>query len=355
MEIWDQEEEEDKMKKDLVKVALIPSLEPDENLIEIVNKLLKSDYEVVVVDDGSGSDYKKIFDKCKCKVISYDVNRGKGYALKTGLKFIKENYNNALVVTMDSDGQHTVEDAEKIIKYAKKHENTLVLGSRKRGENTPLRSFFGNTITCFIFDLVTHTKIYDTQTGLRAFSSKLIDYLLEVEGDRFEYEMNVLLNLSRNNIKVHEITIQTIYINKNGGSHFNAFKDSYKIYKEIFKYSLSSIMSFIIDYILFILFNLLTSNVILSNIFARIISGTTNYCVNRSLVFKSTKSVKSTFYKYVVLAVTILLFNTFLVMCFSKIMNVYLAKIITEIILFFASWLVQKLFIFRGDDYNKKF
>ena len=165
------------MKKDLVKVALIPSLEPDENLIEIVNKLLKSDYEVVVVDDGSGSDYKKIFDKCKCKVISYDVNRGKGYALKTGLKFIKDNYNNAIVVTMDSDGQHTVEDAEKIIKYAKKHENTLVLGSRKRGENTPLRSFFGNTITCFIFDLVTNTKIYDTQTGLRDFSSKLIDYL----------------------------------------------------------------------------------------------------------------------------------------------------------------------------------
>ena len=338
------------MTKDLVKVALIPSLEPDKNLVEIVNKLLKSDYEVVVVDDGSGSKYKKIFDKCKCKVISYDVNRGKGYALKTGLKFIKDNYDKTIVVTMDSDGQHTVEDAEKIIKYAKKHKNTLVLGSRKRGENTPFRSFLGNTITCFIFDLVTHTKIYDTQSGLRAFSSRLIDYLLEVDGDRFEYEMNVLLNLSRNNIKVHEITIQTIYIDKNSGSHFNAFNDSYKIYKEIFKYSLSSIMSFVIDYILYILFNLLTSNIILSNILARIISGTTNYCVNRSLVFKSTKTVKSTFLKYVLLAITILLFNTLLVLYLSKIMNIYLAKLLTEIILFFASWLVQKLLIFREGE-----
>lgn len=338
------------MVKDLVKVALIPSLEPDQELVNIVNELEKNDYKVVVVDDGSGPKYKEIFNKCNCKVISYDKNRGKGYALKTGLKFIKDNYTDAYVVTMDSDGQHTVEDAERIIKYAKKHKNTLVLGSRKRGENTPLRSFLGNTITCFIFDLVTHTKIYDTQTGLRAFSSNLIDYLLEVEGDRFEYEMNVLLNLSRNNIKVHEITIQTIYIDKNSGSHFNAIKDSYKIYKEIIKFSLSSIMSFLIDYVLYILFNLLTSNIVLSNILARIISGTTNYCVNKSLVFKSTKTVKNTFYKYVVLAITILIFNTLLVLLLSNIMNIYLAKLLTEVILFIVSWLVQKIIIFKGDD-----
>ena len=338
------------MVKDLVKVALIPSLEPDENLIKIVNELLKSNYKVVVVDDGSGPNYKEIFDKCKCKVISYEKNMGKGYALKTGLKFIKNNYENAYIVTMDSDGQHTVEDAEKIIKYAKRHKNTLVLGSRKRGENTPLRSFLGNTITCFIFDLVTHTKIYDTQTGLRAFSSNLIDYLLEVEGDRFEYEMNVLLNLSRNNIKVHEITIQTIYIDKNSGSHFNAIKDSYKIYKEILKFSFSSIISFLIDYVLYILFNLLTNNLALSNVLARIVSGTTNYNINRSLVFKSTKRVRNTFYKYVLLAITILIFNTILVLCLSKVFNVYLAKLFTEIILFFVSWIIQKIIIFKGDD-----
>ena len=338
------------MVKDLVKIALIPSLEPDQELINIVDELSKNDYKVVVVDDGSGPKYKEIFDKCNCKVISYDENRGKGYALKTGLKFIKDNYINSYIVTMDSDGQHTVEDAERIIKYVKRHKNTLVLDSRKRGENTPLRSFLGNTITCFIFDLVTHTKIYDTQTGLRAFSSNLIDYLLEVEGDRFEYEMNVLLNLSRNNIKVHEITIQTIYIDKNSGSHFNAIKDSYKIYKEIIKFSLSSIMSFLIDYVLYILFNLLTSNIVLSNILARIISGTTNYSINKSLVFKSTKKVKNTFYKYVILAITILIFNTLLVLCLSNIMNIYLAKLLTEVILFIVSWLVQKIIIFKGDD-----
>lgn len=338
------------MPKKIVKIALIPSLEPDNNLIEIVSKLLKNDFEVVVVDDGSGDEYKKIFEKCKCKVISYDINRGKGFALKTGLKYIKDRYSDCYVVTMDSDGQHTVEDAEKVIKYATNHKNTLVLGSRKRGENTPLRSFLGNSITCFIFDLVTHTKVYDTQTGLRAFSSNLIDYLLEVDGDRFEYEMNVLLNLSRNNITVHEITIKTIYIDKNSGSHFNTIKDSYKIYKEILKFSFSSIASFLIDYLLYVLFNLLTGNILFSNIMARVISGTTNYSINRCLVFKSTKKVKSTFYKYVILAIGILFFNTLLVLRFSKIMNIYLAKLLTEVILFFVSWFIQKMFIFKDKN-----
>ena len=158
-------------------ISLIPAYEPDDKLITLVDELKKYNVYIIVVDDGSGSKYKNIFEaiKDKAHVISYKKNRGKGYALKKGMQFIKKNLNNDyIVVTMDSDGQHTVEDAEKLVKYVKKHKNTLVLGSRKRGEDTPLRSFFGNTITCFIFDLVTHTKIYDTQTGLRAFSSNLI-------------------------------------------------------------------------------------------------------------------------------------------------------------------------------------
>ena len=59
--------------------------------------------------------------------------------------------------------------------------------------------------------------------------------MLKHSGNRYEYEMNVLLNLKRNKIKYHEIALKTIYINKNETSHFNAFKDSYLIYKEILK------------------------------------------------------------------------------------------------------------------------
>lgn len=335
--------------KDKIKVALIPAYEPDEKLIELVDNLNNSGYQVVVVDDGSGDNYHNIFNKCKTKVISYPNNQGKGHALKEGLKYIKEKYDTCYIVTMDSDGQHTIEDADRLLKYLEKHSNTLVLGSRKRGKNTPLRSFLGNSITRFVYSLVTYRDIYDTQTGLRAFSNNLIDYMLEVEGERFEYEMNVLLNANRNNVDIKELTIKTIYIDNNSGSHFNAFKDSFKIYKEIFRFSLSSLYCFILDYLLFVLLNIITNNIIMSNVIARLISGTTNYTINRRLVFKSTKKVKSSLLQYVILATVILVLNTALVTSLSLVMSKYLAKIITEVVLFLLSWFIQKNIIFRKE------
>ena len=335
--------------KERIKVALVPAYEPDDKLITLVDDLKKNNYQVVVVDDGSGKDYQNIFNKCKTKVITYPNNQGKGHALKEGIKYIKETYNSYYIVTMDSDGQHTIEDADKLINYLKKHPNTLILGSRKRNKNTPLRSFLGNSITRFVYSLVTYRDIYDTQTGLRAFTENLVPYMLEVEGERFEYEMNVLLNANRNNVKIKELTIQTIYIDNNSGSHFNAIKDSFKIYKEIFKFSLSSLSCFFIDYILFVIFNLITNNIVFSNIIARVVSASTNYGLNRSLVFKSTKRVKTSLVQYILLVAIILTLNTILVTSLSLVINKFVAKIITEVILFLLSWFVQKNIIFKKD------
>ena len=134
---------------------------------------------------------------------------------------------------MDSDGQHDLGDAIKLCDYVKEHPNVLALGSRRWNNKTPLRSRMGNGITRWVFKKKTGLKIYDTQTGLRAFSSELMDYMLSVKGNRYEYEMNTLLGLKKNNILHSEIDIKTIYIDNNKGSHFKAIKDSYKIYKDI--------------------------------------------------------------------------------------------------------------------------
>ncbi len=195
-------------------IALIPSFEPDDKLIKLVKELKNNKFINVVVNDGSNEKYNNIFDECKkyAKVINYDENQGKGHALKTGLKYIKDNYKESIVVTIDSDGQHRVVDAKKLCDYISKNNNILVLGKRIRNEKTPLRSKLGNAITRKIFNLISGTDIYDTQTGLRCFHSNLIDYMLQVEGERYEYEMNMLLNLKRNNIPAKEIEIETIYI-----------------------------------------------------------------------------------------------------------------------------------------------
>lgn len=332
------------------KIALIPSYEPDYRLIDLIKELKYYNFDIVVVDDGSGEKYKKIFDNIKpfITLIKYDENKGKGHALKTGLNYIKKNYSNYIVVTMDSDGQHTVKDAIKLCEYAKYHKSDLVIGRRTREKSVPLRSRLGNGITKFVYNIVAHANIYDTQTGLRCFSYKLTNFLLNVEGDRYEYEMNMLLKASKKNITIKEVDIETIYIDNNKGSHFKTLKDSYLIYKEIIKFSLSSIGSFITDLTCFTVFNLLFKNITVSNILARVISSNVNFAINRKMVFKSEGNLKKEMKEYFSLVILILLLNTILLnLLVSGGINIYVAKIITEVILFLLSYTVEKYKIFR--------
>ena len=220
------------------KIVLIPSYEPDNKLVNLVNDLSLEEVDIVVVNDGSNETFDNIFKNIENKVhlISYKNNMGKGYALKKGIEYIKDNYKeDYLIITMDSDGQHTIKDAKKLMEYTENNRNILTIGKRLRNKKIPLRSKLGNGITKFVFFLTTGVKVYDTQSGLRCFTDKLVDYMLSVDGNRFEYEMNVLMMCAKNKIKMKEIEIETIYIDNNCGSHFNKFKDSYLIYKNIFK------------------------------------------------------------------------------------------------------------------------
>lgn len=226
----------------MMKIAVIPSLEPDHKLLVLLEELKQNNYHIIVINDGSSKDYDNIFLEAKkyAEVITHNQNRGKGAALKTAFTFIENNFKDYLVITLDSDGQHKVRDANKLIAYLDQNKDYLVLGKRPRGKKTPLRSKIGNSLTRFIFSKVTSLDIYDTQTGLRAFSHTLMPYMLNLPGEGFEYEMNMLMYASLNNIKIKELEIETIYFNNNKKSHFNTFKDSFKIYKEIFKFASSS-------------------------------------------------------------------------------------------------------------------
>lgn len=223
-------------------IIVIPVYKPDNNLINLIKSIDKDKYDIIVIDDGSGNDYIDIFNECKkyCIVKSYKVNKGKGYALKEGLKYIKDNYNGEyIVITMDGDGQHLISDADKICEECKNNINSLIIGKRIRDKNTPIRSKIGNTLSTFIFKLKTGKYIYDTQSGLRAFHNKYINYMINIDGNRYEYEMNVLLKCSSDNIDIKEINISTIYIDNNKKSHFNAFSDAYKIFKNVIRYKKS--------------------------------------------------------------------------------------------------------------------
>ena len=221
-------------------VPIIPSLNPDTKLINLVNELIDNNFKkIIIIDDGSNN--KEIFNKLKEKkeiiVLTHDENKGKGAALKTAFTFYKDKLINDYkgIVCMDSDGQHLVSDAINVGNTMVK-DNKFVLGTRLfNTKETPLRNKTGNRITSKVFKRFFGVYLKDTQTGLRAIPNRLIDLHLNTTGNRYEYEMNTLIDLVRSNEKIMEIDIKTVYLeNSNKKSHFKPFKDSVRIYKLIF-------------------------------------------------------------------------------------------------------------------------
>lgn len=222
---------------------LIPAYKPDMRLVELTNLLLThDDLRVVVVDDGSGEGFRDVFSALDGRVhfITYPVNKGKGGALKTGIKYIYDNMPECeRLITADADGQHTYPDIQKVIEKSIECPGALVLGSREFDGDVPFRSKFGNSLTRLVFSVATGVRVRDTQTGLRGFDREGMKAFLDVPGERYEYEINVLLVAARSKTPIHEVTIKTVYINDNESSHFNPVKDSMKIYSCIFRFAFS--------------------------------------------------------------------------------------------------------------------
>lgn len=346
-------------------IALIPAYQPTEQLLPLLQQAKNENFQIIVVDDGSDGNFQGVFDAAAQygTVLRHTQNKGKGQAIKTGLFYIQEHFpSDCIIVTMDADGQHRVADAQKICRIARNHPDALVLGSRKLREHVPVRSRFGNTVTRFVFHVSTGQRVWDTQTGLRAFSARLIPQLLGIPGERYEYEMNVLLTCSRLGIPILEEEIHTIYIDGNASSHFETVKDSWRVYKEILKFSAASFSSFLVDYGLYSLLTLWTSgmgnipSIIISNIGARVVSASVNYTINRRLVFESKAHLVRSAFQYTVLAAGILAGNTIVLSFLADYggVNRYGAKLITELFFFLLSWLIQRKVIFREEKNGEK-
>ena len=222
-------------------VPIIPSLNPDNKLIVLIDELIKNGFKkIIIVNDGSKD--TNIFDDLskldECIILTHEVNKGKGCALKTAFTYYKEKLSDKYsgVITLDSDGQHQVSDVINISNILTDND-LFVLGTRLfNTKETPFRNKMGNRITSLVFKWLYKVYLKDTQTGLRAIPNRLIDLHLNTDGDRFEYEINALIDLVKANEKILQIDITTVYLeNSNKNSHFNPFVDSYRIYKILFQ------------------------------------------------------------------------------------------------------------------------
>lgn len=356
--------------------VIIPSYEPDEKLIVLLMALQETGIKhVVVVDDGSGKQYESFFDRAaafeNCVVLRHALNLGKGRALKTAFNHCLLTYNKEAdgipgCVTADSDGQHTPADILACMRKLWENPKTLILGCREfDGPDVPTRSSFGNKCTRQVFRYLLGLSVSDTQTGLRAIPSFFMEKLMEVKGERFEYETNMLIETKNLSIPILEVPVRTIYIEENKTSHFNPIRDSLRIYLVFGKFLFSSLSSSVVDLLLFHLFCTILYGVdgkfggipyiIAATVFARVISAVYNFLLNYKVVFKSQEKMAVTAVKYFLLAVCQMLCSAVLVNGLHELFGgvEVVVKMPVDVFLFFVSFLFQREFVYRKKDMSK--
>ena len=340
---------------------IIPAYNPDEELfLKFAKEVLENFSKIVVINDGSKDECNETFEKIakldeKIQILNHSVNMGKGRALKTAFNFVLNTYPECIgAVAADCDGQHGIEDVIKCAEELKNHPSSLILGVRDfNKKDVPFKSRYGNKITRLIFKLFIGLSIQDTQTGLRALSNDLMKIFLTTNGERYEYETNMLIECKQSNIPLEQVPISTIYIENNQTSKFNPIKDSLSIYKLFGKYIISAISSFVIDVILFNIFLMILNkyqvpeSIIISTVAARILSSLYNFKINAKMVFKN-MSNKSLF-RYIILVIAQMIISALSVSYLSRVIpiNVTAIKIVVDIVIFMVNFVVQREFVFK--------
>ncbi len=332
---------------------LIPSYEPNQKLIVLIEQLqsLRAECQILVVNDGSGREYDSFFSQAESlgvTLLKHEQNRGKGAALKTGFEYLLHQPELGAIVCADSDGQHKPKDIFLCLDTAHQHPQSMIIGTRKFKGHVPLRSRFGNTVTRLVYLAAIGTMLYDTQTGLRAYTPTMLPWLLGVDGDRFEYEMNLLLEAPGAGIPFYQLEIETVYDKTSHSSHFRTFTDSFRVYYPIVKFSSVSIVTGLFDYFLLMMLNHWGFNLLTSVVLSRLLSGIINFWLNKIYVFSHKRNIQSSALRYTGLALGILVANYILIRFLKETIGLplSLSKIFTEIILWFFSFWLQRLFVF---------
>ncbi len=390
----------DTEKKIFPVVGIVPSLNPDALFVGVVKGLLEGGMtDVIVVDDGSREDCKHFFREAGelegVTVLTHDVNKGKGCALKTAFEYYLENFDQEKycgVVTADADGQHLTEDImltvqqliEKTSPASKnKNPDVMILGTRDFNEkNVPPKSRIGNKTTTLLFKLLYGKWIHDTQTGLRAFSNSFTRKCLGIKGERFEYEINMLIYSVSEKVEIAEQLIQTVYFDSNRETHFRPIADSFKIYRvmfgSFFRFIAASFISFVVDWGLFSILNMWIFGALLkpeiainiktavmdpiafnwagetllyiplATAIARVISSILNFVLNQRMVFKKKSGTSGFVWKYFTLWFLQMTASALGVMGLESLgLTALIAKVVVDVILFFVSYQVQRLWVFK--------
>ena len=329
-------------------VLVVPAFNPSVNLINLIDTLLNSFVKIIIIDDGSISyESKDIFNRLeklsKILVLKHKDKLGKGKAIKTGFLYCLNNLKFDYLITADADGQHLNSDIIRLSNNTIVQKSDLIMGEREFDEKVPLRSRFGNIITAKIFSFLFTLNLKDTQTGLRAYKKNFIKDIILIKGNGYEYESNVLKWAAISKKKISSIKISTVYIDNNSSSHFSPLKDSIKIYVSIIGFPVSSFISFLLDYLIFVILYIATSTLFISIFFARIASGFLNFRINKFFFLSNQKKTFWYVQRYLILSIAVFIISYLLILLLINLnLSPYLSKIIADSILYFVSIFFHK-------------
>lgn len=351
-------------------VVVIPALDPDETLPAYAGALLaRGAAEILVVDDGSGPDSAPVFAELKamerCTVLSHEKNRGKGRAMKTAFVYVAENpaWAGLDVVTADADGQHQVADVCAAARALERGKGGIVLGVRDLTlPGVPFKSKLGNRLTGWGFHALYGAKLSDTQTGLRGIPHGLLAWCVSIGGERFEYEMNMLIRAAREHIPILQEPIATIYYNNNAGTHLHPVRDSWQVLVTLVSglgwYTAAAALSAATDVAAFAICNGAVFSSLpelwrywWSVLVARALSSAVNYTLNRQYVFGA-KPRRRMLVRYYCLWAWQMVASYLLLLLLSALLpGIYPAvnKAIGDIILAVCSYQIQMHWVFREE------
>lgn len=224
---------------------IIPAFEEQTRLGDSVKKVLayietaELSAELIVVDDGSGDKTAEIaetasaeFPKSRTKVIRYEKNRGKGYAVRTGLLAAEAD----IALFSDADLSTPIEELPKLIEPILKGEYDVTIGSRALdrsliGTHQPWRREQGGKVMNLIIRTMSRLAFSDTQCGFKAFNMKKFRPLLEMmQIDRFGFDVEFLFVANHNGLRLKEIPVRW---NDVEGSKVSVVRDTRRMISEL--------------------------------------------------------------------------------------------------------------------------
>lgn len=217
--------------------CVVPALDAEATVPEVARGVRASlpDALLVVVDDGSRDATARAARAVADHVIRHATNRGKGAALRAGIAHVLDAGCD-LVVTLDADGQHPPASLPTLVERLETAD--LVIGRRRRlGTTMPLERRASNALSSAVASLLAGQRIADSQSGFRAMRAAVPRAIVGA-GDRFDFEMDLLVRAARAGFRIAEVPVPTVY-HRARGSHFRHGRDTMLLIRAMLRLGLS--------------------------------------------------------------------------------------------------------------------